>query len=70
MSYYDYDPNDIALSIQKAIEERAEPEAVSYLLEQRNKKIRENPGFPLHIFDLLCYNLKLDSTLEGLEGCL
>ena len=43
MSYYDYDPNDIALSIQKAIEERAEPEAVSYLLEQRNKKIRENP---------------------------
>lgn len=45
MSYYDYDPNDIALSIQRAIEERAEPEAVSYLLEQRNQKIRENPQY-------------------------
>lgn len=45
MSYYDYDPNDIALSIQKAIDERADPAAVSYLLMERNKKISDNPQY-------------------------
>ena len=43
MSFYEYDPNDIAQSIQKAIDERADPAMVSYLMAQRNKKISENP---------------------------
>lgn len=43
MSFYEYDPNDIAQSIQNAIDERADPAMVSYLMAQRNKKISENP---------------------------
>lgn len=39
MNYYEYDSNDIAKSIKKAISENADPTAVKYLLNERNKKI-------------------------------
>ena len=44
-SYYNYDPNDIAKSIQRAMEDRADPDAVAYLLEERNKKITTSPQY-------------------------
>ncbi len=37
--YYDYDKNDIAKSIQQAMDDYASPEVVKYLLNERNKKI-------------------------------
>lgn len=43
MSYYEYDPSDIAKSIQRAIDERADPDAVSYLLSKRINKINDDP---------------------------
>lgn len=39
MNYYEYDSNDIAKSIKRAIGENADPTAVKYLLDERNKKI-------------------------------
>lgn len=39
MNYYEYDKNDIAKSIKKAMNESADPAAVQYLLDERNKKI-------------------------------
>lgn len=41
MNYYEYDKENIAKSIKKAISEKADPSAVSYLLNERNKKISE-----------------------------
>lgn len=37
--YYDYDKNDVAKSIQQAMDDYASPEVVKYLLNERNKKI-------------------------------
>ncbi|MBE7026106.1 MAG: hypothetical protein E7410_00850 [Ruminococcaceae bacterium] len=39
MGYYDYDKNDVAKSIQQAMDDYASPEVVKYLLNERNKKI-------------------------------
>ncbi len=44
MNYYEYDPSDIAKSIKKAINEKADPAAVEYLLNERNKKINTDIG--------------------------
>lgn len=39
MDYYNYDKNDVAKSIQQAMDDYASPEVVKYLLNERNKKI-------------------------------
>ena len=39
MNYYEYDGNDIAKTLKKAINESADPAAVKYLLNERNNKI-------------------------------
>lgn len=43
MNYYEYDKNNIAGALKKAINEKADPSAVKYLLDERNKKINTNP---------------------------
>lgn len=51
--YYNYDPNDIAKSIQKAMDDWADPNAVAYLLEERNKKIKASPQYSGYANDAL-----------------
>lgn len=51
--YYNYDPNDIAKSIQKAMDDWADPNAVAYLLEERNKKIKASPQYSSYENDAL-----------------
>lgn len=45
MNYYNYDKDNIALSLTKAMSEYASPEVVQYLLDERNKKIGSNVDY-------------------------
>lgn len=45
MNYYNYDKDNIALSLTKAMSEYASPEVVQYLLDERNKKIGSNADY-------------------------
>ncbi len=45
MNYYNYDKENIALSLTKAMSEYASPEVVQYLLDERNNKIASDASY-------------------------